>query len=185
MKSIKECSTEHALDEFLRQEFRLRALKPHRKQKFVQQSPEASPTGTQSAHPIETSPALLQVLSPDPLPKVYLDLSLDRGKYVYRKRKPVLPNFKSLPFGAHNTYNSYRNIREQFLYEWDDWDRKCALRIRRPKPRRPQRVPVVKELPAITEHKVTARLALKNFYLLKKRGFSQIARDLNKSESMS
>lgn len=178
MKSVRECLTEQALDEFLRQEFRLRAPQQRRKPKSVQQSPEAPATSHSVLEPV-------QVLNPEVLPKAYLDVSLDRGRDRLRKRKPVLPNLKSQPFGDHQTYNSYRNIREQFLYDWDDWDRQQVLRLRRPKVRRPKRMPVLKELPAITEHKVTAKLALKNFYLLKKRGFSQIARDLNKSESMS
>ena len=176
---MRECLTEQALDEFLRQEFRLRALQQRRKPKSVQQSPEAPV----DSHCVLEQP--VQVLHPDLHTKVFLDASLDRGRARLHKRKPVLPNLKSQPFGDHQTYNSYRNIREKFLYDWDDWDRQKVLRLRRPRPRRLKRMPVLKEQPVIAEHKVTARLALKNFYLLKKRGFSQIARDLNKSESMS
>ena len=90
----------------------------------------------------------------------------------------MLPNFKSQPFGKHQSYNSYGSIREQFLYDGDEWDKKRALRLRKPKPRRQKKMPVMKELPSITEHKVTAKLALKNFYLLKRKGFAQIAKEI-------
>lgn len=178
MKSVRVCATEQALDEFLRQELRLRG---RRKPKSVHHSPEVSPT--HSLLPVET-PSLLQSGSSAQPSYSFLDFSLDSGKKRYRSRKPVLPNLKKQPFGAHQSYNSFRSIREQFLVDWDDWDKKQALRLRHLPRRRPKVQPVLKELPPIVEHKVTARLALKNFYLLKRKGFSQIAKDLNKSESV-
>lgn len=173
-------NTERALDEFMQEKShhrRNRSKQPRSVQQSIDPSlsPEAAPA------------AELWEPSADPSsPKKSEDsrIFLPRESVTYRPKRRILPNFKSQPFGKHQSYNAYQSMREQFLFDWDDWDRKRALRLRKPKSRRLKKMPVLKELPPISEHKVTAKLALKNFYLLKRKGFAQIAKEIPSDNSI-